>query len=58
MQIHISHLQNNLADDVIIQEQHEGHFFQNQLDDPDVRAGYDDYWNSVMDSGNEFLPDL
>ena len=45
-----------IADD--LQRQNDGYLYQNQLDDPEVRAEYDKYWNSVVDSSNESLPDL
>ena len=43
-----------IADDL----QHDGYLYQNQLEDPEIRAEYDKYWNSIMASSHESLPDL
>ena len=46
-----------VADDVN-QQGDDGELYQNQLADPNVRNQYDKYWNAVLDSSMESLPDL
>ena len=46
-----------VADDVHEQGD-DGELYQNQLADPNVRDQYEKYWNAVLDSSMESLPDL